>query len=1037
MITHFKRFLGIIGILSIFIFFSGEIGASRAFQLNITDPSFESSVSIIRSGTIPPEITAILAGDQPDQVIHAFSLLPWERANAVAFLQDQDLLIIGTSLGIRFYELETFEETRWIPTDSWVRSIALSPDGTILAAGLFDHKIHLYNTSDGSLIEILAGHTNWVRTVVFSVDGNTLISVSDDETIRFWNVSSGNNLFNLNSHAWGARSIALSPDGTILAVGAKDGSILLLRVEDGALLNTLAGHTDWVRTLTFSHNGELLASGAFDATARLWRVSDGAMLHELKGHTASVLSVAFTPDNRTIATGSVDATVRLWDVDSGKLQSILMGHTDFIYGVAISADGSLLASGADDGVVLLWDLSQTYPHSDMQVQDKSSDCRVCHHPVSTTIPPPVLEVRCQVCHTGGAVLNWCPVFPRQTVAPFSTQGYTVLSDKAGVPNPDSTLSVMIVAPGNGETIYTKPEFVTPLKVLGRVVSMDHDISEIAVTLEVWSGMDRVAALPAELNPDGSFSFDLGMNPDGVDPVRSSEQIDAGSIVCDSCHSKYEPDFYLPEGELHLILSATGPGDAQARDDRWITVDVSKVGTLEVTVVDSETGAPLSGISVQAATRLYEWRPRSSSTITAQNGIATLNLELLTQASTTYLISVPRQVANGIYYESWQTVEVTYHPDASAMQSVIIQVESQQAEIRGRLEGLQNSNTDPVSVWAVRLPAGPVYKTEAARGVFTFTEMPIAEYLVFPDANGIPMEKFKNHIQKVDLYALPIFDLNLSVPQSKGNPIKGEIADLDTNWLPFAWLEQRNSDVYPVDLKSGAWAVNQASEEPQTITVGVPGYYSQEIFLQAEDSSDRNMVISLKKRPETVVQSWGTGGIVLPPETKAVFKDDTLTVERGWVWGNNANEQVLNIAVAETEIHWFSGRFALSHLPGQTTWFYLLDGTAKVSSKVSGEMMTVQPGMIVAIQDNGKLSAISYDPTVFAVLNQVDEMPISPVWEPTLSARIQNRLAKLGITTVQIVTYVTYALVLISIVAIPVGKICLRVIEQKTSKREGI
>ena len=54
-----------------------------------------------------------------------------------------------------------------------VRSVAFSPDGTIIASG-GDYIIRLWNVSDGSHIHTLSGFTWNIRSVAFSPDGNTI-----------------------------------------------------------------------------------------------------------------------------------------------------------------------------------------------------------------------------------------------------------------------------------------------------------------------------------------------------------------------------------------------------------------------------------------------------------------------------------------------------------------------------------------------------------------------------------------------------------------------------------------------------------------------------------------------------------------------------------------------------------------------------------------------------------------------------------------------------------------------------------------------
>nr|MBA3924146.1 CHAT domain-containing protein [Nostocaceae cyanobacterium] len=74
---------------------------------------------------------------------------------------------------------------------AWVRSLAFSHDGKILASGSHDHSIRLWNVETGKCSSILTGHTSGVQSVCFSPDGKTLASGSNDKTIRLWDISTG------------------------------------------------------------------------------------------------------------------------------------------------------------------------------------------------------------------------------------------------------------------------------------------------------------------------------------------------------------------------------------------------------------------------------------------------------------------------------------------------------------------------------------------------------------------------------------------------------------------------------------------------------------------------------------------------------------------------------------------------------------------------------------------------------------------------------------------------------------------------------
>ena len=261
-----------------------------------------------------------------------------------------------------------------VPTRAAVGSVAVSPDGHILASGGADHTVRLWNPTNpahsGPLGGPLTGHTNAVNTVAFSPDGHTLASGSADHTVRLWDLTDPAHPGPLGAPLTGPTnwvlSVAFSPDGHALAAGSRDGTVRLWDLTDPAHPGQpLTGHADDVQSVAFSPDGHTLASGSRDDTVRLWNLTDPAhpapLSQPLRGHTDAVVSVAFSPDGHMLASGSRDSTVRLWNLSDpahpGPLGGPLTGPAGTVTSVAFSPDGHTLAAGSADHTVRLWNLT--------------------------------------------------------------------------------------------------------------------------------------------------------------------------------------------------------------------------------------------------------------------------------------------------------------------------------------------------------------------------------------------------------------------------------------------------------------------------------------------------------------------------------------------------------------------------------------------------------------------------------------------------------------------------------------------------------
>ena len=112
-----------------------------------------------------------------------------------------------------------------------IRSVAVSPDGTLIASGADHGELILWDARRRTLLARLEGHQGAVRSVAFSADGQQLASAGDDSTVRVWDVPAGSRLAVLRGHRRGVSEVAFAADGALLASRGEDQLIRLWRVD--------------------------------------------------------------------------------------------------------------------------------------------------------------------------------------------------------------------------------------------------------------------------------------------------------------------------------------------------------------------------------------------------------------------------------------------------------------------------------------------------------------------------------------------------------------------------------------------------------------------------------------------------------------------------------------------------------------------------------------------------------------------------------------------------------------------------------------
>lgn len=246
-----------------------------------------------------------------------------------------------------------------------VTSLALSPDGTKVAAAGEDGNLRLWESASGKSIVTFGEQKTPLTSIGFTQDGLAVLAGVGDQAL-LWDLT-GQLLEKFTTAKQNVRGVALLPSASLLPPqGATGPGVVLagadgtVRLRDRASAQVLSGHAGAVQTVQFVPKAAQLISGGADKTIRLWNLADGKELRQFAGCTDIVHSVAMTPDGTKLLAGSADKNIRKWNVADAKLE-VTLPLAQAVEQVTVSVDGTRFVSRDAQNGVQVWDLAQALP----------------------------------------------------------------------------------------------------------------------------------------------------------------------------------------------------------------------------------------------------------------------------------------------------------------------------------------------------------------------------------------------------------------------------------------------------------------------------------------------------------------------------------------------------------------------------------------------------------------------------------------------------------------------------------------------------
>jgi len=229
--------------------------------------------------------------------------------------------------------------------DAALNRLVTTADQTLAAGSTADGRVLFWQLPEGALLPSLRGLRRNIHSLALSPDGALLAAATTADAVSIWSVADGKLVTKL-SFAGGADDLGFSPDGAWLAASNSQ-QTTLWHTDDWQAEKTMPGNR-----LVFSPQGSVFA---------LLSVQNGKQHVEVRSlddtqHVDSEFdvqgsSLTFSPDGSLLAVSGAQLT--LFDTASGEPAWSIENPSP--YGQpAISTDGRLLALSGWDGTLFLY-----------------------------------------------------------------------------------------------------------------------------------------------------------------------------------------------------------------------------------------------------------------------------------------------------------------------------------------------------------------------------------------------------------------------------------------------------------------------------------------------------------------------------------------------------------------------------------------------------------------------------------------------------------------------------------------------------------
>jgi hypothetical protein len=298
------------------------------------------------------------------KMLHVIALTSEQRAESAIFNASDQLVSFGMGQGVRFWNPPAGQfDHELLVNQAWMTlSAAFSPDGNWLANGGAGYDpsddsqtyVRVWDLATGQA-RLFGHHPHQVKSLAFSPDSTLLASGGDDNTLLLWDVASGKQLAALEAHTTNNDDISLRLGITQLAwvdqnslLVHANGAVLLWKMPSGEPVLNLDDRYQWMDFNPKTSLLALLRNGCVTLT-RL-PANQQQPLADDPANCQGYQRVDINPDGSLLAAQSEKA-LAIWDTRTGQrafqgpnpLKSLFLFSPDWKYLARVNWDDQTLS----------------------------------------------------------------------------------------------------------------------------------------------------------------------------------------------------------------------------------------------------------------------------------------------------------------------------------------------------------------------------------------------------------------------------------------------------------------------------------------------------------------------------------------------------------------------------------------------------------------------------------------------------------------------------------------------------------------------